>query len=190
MIHSPILPSCLDSFSFPSMRPGITFLLSVLMSSLCLLSLTMSSPLIVVCVSQSAQQVHHMPLDVLPSPLSFCLQKKGGSSRMILRIIVLLIASVGAATTLKQDMCITPMAPSFSTVCRQCNLSPGRDRILSAGGNDDQLDPCPGLAREGECGIWRTAKPSPPTHQRGNVCNMPRGPGERGYEEGAKAKWR
>ncbi len=77
MIHSPILPFCLDSFSFPSECPGITFLLSVLMSSLCLPSLTMSSPLIVVCVSQSAQQVHPMPLDVLPSPLSFCLQKKG-----------------------------------------------------------------------------------------------------------------
>jgi hypothetical protein len=77
MIHSPILPSYLDSFSFPSVHPGITFLLSVLMSLLCLPSLTMSSPLIVVRVSQSAQQVHPMPLDVLPSPLSFCLQKRG-----------------------------------------------------------------------------------------------------------------
>jgi hypothetical protein len=77
VIHSPILPSCLDSFSFPSVHPGITFLLSVLMSSSCLPSLTMSSPLIVVRVSQSAQQVHPMPLDVLPSPLSFCFQKKG-----------------------------------------------------------------------------------------------------------------
>jgi hypothetical protein len=77
VIHSPILPFCLDSFSFPSECPGITFLLSVLMSSSCLPSLTMSSPLIVVHVSQSAQQVHPMPLDVLPSPLSFCLQKKG-----------------------------------------------------------------------------------------------------------------
>jgi hypothetical protein len=133
--------------------------------------------------------VHPMPLDVLPSPLS-CHLQKGGSSRMILQIIVLLITSVGAATTLEQDKRITPMAPSFSTVCCQCNLSPGRDRILSAGGNDGQLDPCPGLVREGECGIWRTAKPSPPHHQRGNVCNMPRGPGERGYGEGAKAKRR
>jgi hypothetical protein len=151
----------------------------------------MSSPLIVVSVSQSAQQVHPMPLNVLPSPLSFFLQKKrGGLSRMILQIIVLLIASVGAATTLKQDLCITPMAPSFSTVCRQCNLSLGRDRILSAGSYDGQLNPCLGLAREGECGIWHTAKPSPRHHQRGNVCNMPRGPGERGHGEGAKAKRR
>ncbi len=154
MINSPILPSCLDSFSFPSMHPCITFLLSVLMSLSCLPSLTMSSPLIVVCVSQSAHQVHPMPLDVLPSLLSFRLQKKkGGSSRMILQIVVLLIASVGAATTLKQDLCITPMAPLFSTVCCQCNLSLGRDRILSAGGNDGQLDPCPRLVREGKCGI-------------------------------------
>ena len=86
---------------------------------------------------------------------------------MILQIIVVLIASVGAATTLKQDLCITPMAPSFSTVCRQCNLSPRRDQILSAGGNDGQLDPCPGLVREGECGIWHTAKPPPPTTKGG-----------------------
>ncbi len=33
---------------------------------------------------------------------------------MILRIVVLLIASVGAATTLKQNLCIIPMATSFS----------------------------------------------------------------------------
>jgi hypothetical protein len=169
VIHSPILPSCLDSFSFPSVHPGITFLLSVLMSSSCLPSLTMSSPLIVVRVSQSAQQVHPMSLDVLSSPLSFCLQKKGGLSRMILQIIALLIASIGTATTLKQNLCITPMAPSFSTVCHQCNLSPGRDLILSAGGNDGQLNPCPGLVREGECGIWRTAKPSPPPTTKGGM---------------------
>jgi hypothetical protein len=112
VIHSPILPSCLDSFSFPSMCTGITFLLSVLISLLCLPSLTMSSPLIVVHISQSTQQVHPMPLDVLPSPLFFAFKKRG-SSRMILRIIVLLIANVGAATTLKQDLCIIPMTPSY-----------------------------------------------------------------------------
>ncbi len=99
---------------------------------------------------------------------------------MIMQIIVLLIASIGAAATLKQDLCISPMAPSFSTVCCQCNLSPERDRILSAGGNDGGLDPCPGLVREGDCGVWRTAKPSPPHHLRGDVCNTPHDPGVSG----------
>ncbi len=52
MIHPPILPSCLD-FLFPPMRPGITSLLSVLMSLSCLPSLTIPSTLIVVRVSRS-----------------------------------------------------------------------------------------------------------------------------------------
>jgi hypothetical protein len=38
---------------------------------------------------------------------------------------------------------------------------------MSAGSNDGQLDPCPGLVREGECGVWHTAKPSPPTTKGG-----------------------
>jgi len=33
---------------------------------------------------------------------------------MILGIIAPLVASVGAAATLKQDLCVSPMAPSFS----------------------------------------------------------------------------
>jgi hypothetical protein len=86
---------------------------------------------------------------------------------MILHIIAPLAASVGAAATLKQDLCVSPMAPSFPTACRQCNLSPGRNRISSAGGNDGQLNPCPGLVREEECGFWLTAKPPPPTTKRG-----------------------
>ncbi len=32
---------------------------------------------------------------------------------MILQIVVPLVASVGAAATLKQDLCVSPMAPSF-----------------------------------------------------------------------------
>ena len=36
---------------------------------------------------------------------------------MILRIVAPLVASVGAAATLKQDMCVSPMAPSFSMAC-------------------------------------------------------------------------
>jgi hypothetical protein len=32
---------------------------------------------------------------------------------MILQIVAPLVASVGAAATLKQDLCVSPMAPSF-----------------------------------------------------------------------------
>jgi hypothetical protein len=92
---------------------------------------------------------------------------------MMLQIVAPLVASVGAAAILKQDLCVSLMAPSFPTACRQCNLSPGRNRILGASGNDGQLDPYLGIVREGECGFWHTAKPSPPHHQRGNVCNVP-----------------
>ena len=95
---------------------------------------------------------------------------------MILQIVAPLVASVGAAATLKQDLCISLMAPSFSTACRQCNLSPGRNRISSAGGNDGQLDPSPGLVREGECGFWRTAKPFPPTTKGGMFAMRQRDP--------------
>jgi hypothetical protein len=38
-------------------------------------------------------------------------------------------------------------------------------------GSDGKLDLSLGLVREGECEFWRTAKPSPPHRQRGNVCN-------------------
>ena len=95
---------------------------------------------------------------------------------MILKIIALLVASVGAAATLKQDLCVSPMAPSFSTACRHCNLSPGRNRISSAGGNEGQLDPSPGLVREGECGFWCTAKPFPPTTKGGMFAMRQRDP--------------
>jgi hypothetical protein len=32
---------------------------------------------------------------------------------LILRIVAPLVASVSAAATLKQDLCVSPMAPSF-----------------------------------------------------------------------------
>jgi len=44
---------------------------------------------------------------------------------MILRTVSPLVASVGTAATLKQDLCVSPMAPSFSMACCQCNLSRG-----------------------------------------------------------------
>ena len=59
---------------------------------------------------------------------------------MILRIVAPLVASVGAAATLKQDLCVSHMAPSFSMACRRCNLSPGRNRISIAYGSDGKLD--------------------------------------------------
>jgi hypothetical protein len=72
---------------------------------------------------------------------------------MILRIVAPLVASVGAAATLKQDLCVSPMAPSFSMACCRCNLSPGRNRISIAFGDDGELDLSLGLVREGECGF-------------------------------------
>ncbi len=90
---------------------------------------------------------------------------------MILRIIAPLVASVGAAATLKQDQYVSPMAPSFSMAYCRCNLSPGRNRISIAFGNDGELDLSLGLVKEGECGFWHTAKPFPPHRQRENVCN-------------------
>jgi hypothetical protein len=90
---------------------------------------------------------------------------------MILRIVAPLVASVGAAATLKQDLCVSLMAPSFSMACCRCNLSPGRNWISIAFGNDGELDLSLGLVREGECGFWCTAKPFPPHRQRENVCN-------------------
>ncbi len=91
---------------------------------------------------------------------------------MILRIVAPLVASVGAAATLKQDMCASPMAPSFSMACCRCNLSPGINQISIAFGNDGELDLSLGLVGEEECGFWRTAKPFPPHRQRENVCNV------------------
>ena len=85
MIHPPILPSCLD-FLFPLMRPGITSLLSVPMSSSCPPSLTMSSTLIVVRVSHSRNKCTpcHLTSSLLPCLLAF---KNRRSSKMILRIV-------------------------------------------------------------------------------------------------------
>jgi len=82
---------------------------------------------------------------------------------MILQIVATLVASVGAAAVLKQDLCVSPMAPSFSMACCRCNLSPGRNQILIAYGSDGELDLSLGLVREGECGFWCTAKLFPPT---------------------------
>ena len=95
---------------------------------------------------------------------------------MILQIVAPLVASVGAAATIKQDLCVSPMAPSFSMAYCQYNLSLGRNQILSAGGNNGQLDPSPGLVREGECGFWCTAKPFPPTTKGGMFAMRQRDP--------------
>jgi hypothetical protein len=135
----------------------------------------MSSPLLVVCISHSCNKCTtcHLMSSLLPYLLAF---KNKRSSKMILQIVAPLVASVGAAATLKQDLCISPMASSFPTACCQCNLSPGRNRISSAGGNDGQLDPSPGLVREGKCGCWCTAKPFPPTTKGGMFAMHQRDP--------------
>jgi len=59
---------------------------------------------------------------------------------MILRIVAPFVASIGAAATLKQDLYVSPMAPSFSMACHRCNLSPGRNRISIAYGSDGKLN--------------------------------------------------
>jgi hypothetical protein len=110
---------------------------------------------------------------LLPYLLAF---KNRRSSKMILQIIAPLVASIGAAATLKQDLFVSLMAPSFPMACRQCNLSPGRNRISSAGGNDGQLNPSPGLVREGECGFWCIAKPFSPTTKGGMFAMQQRDP--------------
>jgi len=104
VFHSPILPSCLDSFSSPPMRPGITSLLSVLMSLSCPPSLTMSSTMIVVRVSHFHNKCTpcHLMSSLLPCLLAF---KNRRSSKMILRIVAPLVTSIDAAATLKQDLC-------------------------------------------------------------------------------------
>jgi hypothetical protein len=85
VIHPPILPSCLD-FLFPPMRPGITSFLSVIMSSSCPPSLTMSSTSIVVRVSHSHNKCTscHLTSSLLPCLIAF---KNRRSSKMILRIV-------------------------------------------------------------------------------------------------------
>ncbi len=92
---------------------------------------------------------------------------------MILQIVAPHVASIGTAATLKQDLCVSPMAPSFSMAYCQYNLSLGRNQILIAYGSDGELDLSPGLVREGECGFWHIAKPFSPHLQRENVCNAP-----------------
>jgi hypothetical protein len=69
VICSPILPSCLD------LRPGITFP-PICAHAVVPPSLTMSRTLILVRVSCSCHKCTTVPLEVLPSPLSSCLQKQ------------------------------------------------------------------------------------------------------------------
>ncbi len=126
MIHPPILPSCLD-FLFPPMRPGITSLLSVLMSSSCPPSLIISSTLIMVRFTHSHNKCTpcHLTSSLLPCLLAF---KNRRSSKMILQIVVPLCCQRWCY------LCVSPMAPSFSMACCRCNLSPGRSRISIAYG--------------------------------------------------------
>jgi hypothetical protein len=114
---------------------------------------------------------------------------------MILRIIAPLVASVGAAATLKQDLCVSARwLPPFSMACCQCNLFPGRNRISIEFCNDGELNFSLGLVRDGECGFWRTAKTFPPHLQRENVCNAPAWPfsaqrvGGEGIQRGSEGK--
>ena len=170
MICPPILPSCLD-FLFPPHAPRhhippISAHVVVVPPSL-----TMPSTLIVVRVSYSHDKCTscHLTSSLLPCLLAF---KYRRLSKMTLQIVAPLVASVGAAAILKQDLCVSARwLPPFSMACCRCNLFPGRNRISIAFCNNGKLDLSLGLVREGECGFWRTAKPSPPHRQRENVCN-------------------
>jgi hypothetical protein len=99
----------------------------------------MSSTLIVVRVSHSHNKCTpcHLTSSLLPCLLAF---KNRRSSKMIPQIVAPLVASIGAAATLKQDLCVSPMAPSFSMACRQCNLSPDRNQISIEYGSDGKFD--------------------------------------------------
>jgi hypothetical protein len=126
VIYPPILPFCLD-FLFPPMCPGITSLLSVLMSSSCPPSLTMSSTLIVVRVTHSHNKCTpcHLMSSLLPCLLAF---KNRRSSKMILQIVASLCCPRW------HYLCVSPMAPSYFMACCQCNLSLGKSRISIAYG--------------------------------------------------------
>ena len=81
---------------------------------------------------------------------------------MILQIVAPLVASIDAAATLKQNLCVSPMAPSFSMACCRCNLSPGRNQISIAFGSAGELDLSPGLVRVWILVYCQTIPPPPP----------------------------
>ena len=128
MIHPPILPSCLD-FLFPPHEPRhhippISAHVVVVPPLIDNAKYIDSGPRY-----SSPQQVHPVPLDVLPSPLSSCLQKQeivqndpANRSSSLLPALALSVCRV------------SPMAPSFSMACCRCNISPGRSRISIAYG--------------------------------------------------------
>lgn len=122
MICSPILPTCLDLF------PGITF--PPISAHVVVLppSLTLPSTMILVCVSHSHNKCTPMPLDVLPSPLSSCLQKQE---------IVQNDPANRNPSWFQHWHCGHPKAKSvcqpdgslISMACCRCNLFPGGSRI-------------------------------------------------------------
>ena len=80
------------------------------------------SPLIVlvrVSHSHNKRTPCHLTSSLLPCLLAF---KNRRSSKIILRIVAPLVASVSAAATLKLDLCVSSMAPSFSMTCCRCNV--------------------------------------------------------------------
>ena len=124
--------------------------------------------MIVVRVSRSHNKCTpcHLMSSLLPCLLAF------KNRKMILRIVAPLVASVGAAATLKQDLCVSPMAPSFSMACCRCNRSPGRSRISIAYGRMANSIFLWGSQRKR---LWSLAycQTIPPHRQRVNVWNAP-----------------
>jgi hypothetical protein len=166
VIHPPILPSCLDFLSPPHAPknhiPPISAHVVVVLPLTDNVKYIDSGPRF-----SFPQQVHPVPL--APLLLAF---KNRRSSKIILQIIALLVASVGAAATLKQDLCVSPIAPSFSMACCRCNLTPGRNRILIAYGRMANSIFLQGSQRKR---VWiltycQTIPPPPPKE---NVCNAP-----------------
>jgi hypothetical protein len=121
--------------------------------------------LIMVRVSHSHNKCTpcHLTSSLLPCLLAF---KNRRLSKMTLRIVALLVASVGAAATLKQDLCVSPMALSFAMACRRCNLSLGRNRISIAYGSDGKLNLSGVSQRKREwiliLAYYQTIPPPPP----------------------------
>ena len=127
MIRSPIPPSCLD------LRPRITFP-PICAHAVVPPSLTMSRTLILVRVSHSHNKCTPVPLDVLPSPLSSCLQKQE---------IVQNDPANRNPSWFQRWRCGHPKARSvckpdgslISMACCRCNLFLGGSRILIAYGS-------------------------------------------------------
>jgi hypothetical protein len=141
VIRLPILPACLDLF------PGITFPPISAHVVTVPPSLTMPSTMILVRVSHSHDKCILVPLDVLPSPLSSCLQKQ------------LIVQNDPANRYPSWFQCWRCGHPKARSVCKpdgslifmaccRCNIFPGGSRISIEYGSSSLISiDCCGCSR-------------------------------------------